>query len=184
MAADQYHIFTPFPPDRFEQIAVNHAKWRSVASHLMGTAVLIWPAIERGFADFMDERTRSQGEEGLRHRGPFYVLAGLSIENLLKAVIIQARSARGEPIIAGKKLVGDLKTHDLVLLARRAGIEVSKVEEDLLVRLKQYVTWAGRYPIPLHESEVADNSSGTMDKLLIERVFSRADDAYMKRLGC
>jgi hypothetical protein len=49
----------------------------------------------------------------------------------------------------GDRLAKDLASHDLLRLLGRAGITLNEAESYLVERLEVFVTWAGRYPIPL-----------------------------------
>jgi len=48
-------------------------------------------------------------------------------------------------------LVGSLKSHNLVALAKQANVPVDGAETRLLERLTTIVTWAGRYPVSVGE---------------------------------
>jgi hypothetical protein len=76
--------------------------------------------------------------------GAVMMLGALAIENLLKAIRIkqvkQLFNSRGAFV---------LDTHDVLKLAEDAGISLSQEEHILLERLEQFITWAGRYPMPL-----------------------------------
>jgi hypothetical protein len=61
---------------------------------------------------------------------------------LLKAVLV----ANDPTLISDEKLKVP-KIHDLVHLARMAGVEVQEDELDLLDRLTMITTWSGRYPV-------------------------------------
>ena len=89
--------------------------------------------------------------EHLQTIGPATLLYGLSLENLLKGVLIKIGGSR----ISNWKLSRwSGSGHDLVALARDAGISLDEVECDLLARLSAYVEWAGRYPIPLSAQDM------------------------------
>lgn len=72
------------------------------------------------------------------------MLGALSIENLLKAICIKKLSP---PFTDRGKF--SLNTHDLHKLANLADIEFTKEENVLLERLTHFISWSGRYPIPL-----------------------------------
>jgi len=66
--------------------------------------------------------------------------AALSIELLLKAIIV----AKGR--IAPK-------THELLDLAREAGVAFSKNQKAMLELLCEFLKWSGRYPVPNTERD-------------------------------
>jgi hypothetical protein len=82
--------------------------------------------------------------------GDLYVhelLLGLSFENLLKGIVAAQRGSAG----SDGKMDNDLTTHDmgkLVKLIDSTKVSISDSEKKVLIDLKSYVDWAGRYPIP------------------------------------
>lgn len=82
-----------------------------------------------------------QHEDSIR-RGKLVVLtnSALSIELLLKAIIV----ANG-----GKAP----KTHELLRLARDAGVAFSNNQEATLEWLSEILKWSGRYPVPNKEED-------------------------------
>jgi len=72
-----------------------------------------------------------------------YMLAGFAVEVLMKGVLVQEGSA------VDLKGRFTLDSHDLLKLAERAALTLSDDESRLLERLQEYLTWAGRYPVPL-----------------------------------
>ena len=98
----EYSIFAVPPgPERFDEVAANHAKWRAVASHLVAAAQLLWPHID---AAFRAKATKPEDLEGLRYRDPFYLLMKLAVENLAKAIIIRRRLILAEKVTNGDVL--------------------------------------------------------------------------------
>jgi hypothetical protein len=77
------------------------------------------------------------------------MLGALAIEDLLKAIRVPMVTA-----LFDKRGAFTLDTHDVLKLAEDAGIPLSKEEHYLLERLKQFLTWAGRYPIPVFSEEM------------------------------
>ncbi len=73
------------------------------------------------------------------------MLGALAIENLLKAVCIKKTS---NPIFDNKGAFA-LRTHNLLWLAEDACVSLSPTENILLERLEQFLSWGGRYPIPV-----------------------------------
>lgn len=84
----------------------------------------------------------------------YFMLVGFGIENLFKArLTIDNRSDYEMQVREQGILPKDLKSHDLVGLAARAGLRCDLSEEDLLRRLTRCSEWAGRYPIPTKWSD-------------------------------
>lgn len=73
------------------------------------------------------------------------LLYGLSLENLLKGLIIRNEGSR---ISSWTLRRWPGRGHNLVSLSKRAGVALDANSCDLLSRLSAYVEWAGRYPIP------------------------------------
>lgn len=100
----------------------------------------------------------------------YYLLAGLSLENLAKGILI----GRNPNVVSSgqldlKMLVGSGNGHDLPNLAHRMVVSLSQREQDLLSRLKEFIVW-GKYPIPLKENKT------------IHQTFSRSDFAIHRRV--
>jgi hypothetical protein len=143
-------------PDVDLSYGVNPQVWRAVAKRLLAAARLVWPPLAealQGYADTREERTPAQARQfadQMEYFAGFFVLAGLAVENALKAHLLEGKIAAGEVIPAGTgviRLFPD-KAHDLVLLADWAKLTLTPGETRLLARLSEYVLWAGRYPIP------------------------------------
>lgn len=83
-------------------------------------------------------------------------LLHLSLEKLLKALVVE-RTREIAP-----------RTHDLLLLARRAGLSPP---DEILVALGEFQVYclAGRYP---------DSEQATLDRDIAERELSRAKEAH------
>ena len=80
------------------------------------------------------------------------LLYGLSLENLLKGIIVKS----GAPVIAKWRIqFGRGSGHNLVHLASKASITLNSDEQDLLNRLTRYVEWAGRYPVAKSPEQMA-----------------------------
>jgi hypothetical protein len=76
----------------------------------------------------------------------FMMIAGFSFENLLKAKM--AFLTPWNDTNAEGQIHPEFKTHDLIVLAKRAHVKLSANETELLERLKEFAIWRGRYPIP------------------------------------
>lgn len=138
----------------FEQHAAEPLQWMYVSRNLLEAASRLWTALDRGLRQVersMKTRKRNTHPDldGLRLRGPFFLLAGCGIENLLKGLIVSQMMGMGKPPTDARTLQLNVRTHDLIALSQRAGVELSESEQELLRRLTTFVVWGGRYPVAL-----------------------------------
>lgn len=75
--------------------------------------------------------------------GVAFMLAGFAVEVLLKALLIQTRV----PLDENGRF--ELRSHHLAQLAVDTGFNLTDDESRLLEKLEEFLTWAGRYPIPV-----------------------------------
>ena len=145
----------------FDQTAADQWKWRSVALSLLFAADTLWKRVRRGLVEF-DEIPRladlsDAADVDLRLRGPFFLLAGLAVENLLKALIVKRMQAENRPVTEGNVLKLERGRHNLLALSGRAQITLSSEEREVLARLSTFVRWAGRYPVPIRKTETTQS---------------------------
>lgn len=76
------------------------------------------------------------------------MLAGFSVENMLKALYVSQNPAFSS---SGRF---DVATHNLRQLADNIALPLTKNERILLERLEHFLTWAGRYPVPLYSNDI------------------------------
>ena len=134
----------------FDKAAADPSAWRSVAFSLLFSAKELWDEIRQGLEEFEAngvEKLSERGSQQLRMRGPFYLLAGLAIENMLKAVIVKRMSDAKKPVTEGDALRIYRGNHDLVGISQQAKVPLSDDERQLLARMSTFVLWAGRYPV-------------------------------------
>ena len=99
----------------------------------------------------------------IQRGGAFLLLAGLAVENLLKAIWVKQHrddDALFECDPNGKKrLSRKLTHHRLGSLAHAVGFKPTSDESELLSRLQHQVEWAGKYPVgldhylPIHKAK-------------------------------
>ncbi|MDI6800454.1 MAG: HEPN domain-containing protein [Thermodesulfovibrionales bacterium] len=70
----------------------------------------------------------------------YYYNAGLSIELLLKAIILAKSKSFGT-------------NHNLIQLSKNSGVSLTKDQECTLELLSEIIIWSGRYPIPKKEGQ-------------------------------
>jgi hypothetical protein len=127
----------------FERTAELPLTWRLMAESLLRAARALVPLIE---ADWRASQDPDQEEFEHPVAEVYMLLAGLAIENLAKAMLVE-----GSPTPVTKKgvLVRRLLSHDLVKLFDQTGLTFTADEIDLAERLQVFVQWAGRYPLPV-----------------------------------
>jgi hypothetical protein len=103
----------------------------------------------------------------------YFLLAGLSLENLAKGILI----GRSPNIVSNgklnlKMLAGSSNGHHLANLAAQAGIQLSAEERNILPRLKEFIVW-GKYPIHLSVSGTVHQSFSCSDFSVIDELFEK-----------
>lgn len=83
--------------------------------------------------------------------GQATMLIGFAIENYLKGLWIEQNNIFTDDLI--DKLPEQIKTHNLVSLAKSLNLELEDHEINALEFFTESVLWQGRYPIPLFVSE-------------------------------
>lgn len=174
----------------YRRILGNNLNWQIFADISLGAASGIWRYVELGRVISQEEipkildgtwpkRKQPVGGALTRWSIPFMFLAGLGIECLLKAIRILQFQAAGKPIATENKrgslaLVNELKTHDLLGMAKAAEIELDQAETELLERLTDFVEWAGRYPVGV-AAEQTGNRAGAYYASDRDTVFALVD---------
>src|SRR5687768_16903271 len=134
-------------PIDFERRSKDPAAWFMVGYTLHYASNVLWTNLRPALKAW-DEKgaPEDKHELALRLRGPFALLAGLSIENMLKGAIQQVTPRAHRQLVTG---------HDLLKLAKRLDLSMTADESDLLERLTRFVRWAGRYPVALDAAETS-----------------------------
>ncbi len=132
------------PVDYFARRETLSRYWHNCASDLHGSAAAIWiSSTDRNVENIVIERTGlSEGFDlGIATPMVFRMLSGMSLELLLKAILI--RQNKTFPT----------KGHDLLKLVERAAMSYTTREAGLLDLLAHAITWQGRYPVPKKRAE-------------------------------
>lgn len=120
-----------------------------------GTSILIWQTRSKELYDAakvvwnskVTKITLENGDTDETHElyRPATLLMGLSLESLIKGLLIQ----NDESLVEDGKLDNKLKTHTLTSLFENAGIEITEQDQiDFLKRLTANVVWISKYAIP------------------------------------
>lgn len=114
--------------------------WRLSALSLERGANILWDTV---LDDWRADFTVDDPDRYWTVSGTFMLLAGLTVENYLKAVCIKRSGAAFD---SNNKFA--FFGHNLVALGETSGLQFSTQELELLERLTNFVEFAGRYPAP------------------------------------
>lgn len=135
------------PATDFQKAGKHPADWRNSGKRLLKGARLAWEQLKKGFGE--------QGatlDEYADYFSPFFLLAGLAVENYLKARILENSIRAGRiPATLDDVIRIVSKSHNLLNLAATAGVSVKEPYRTLLERLTEFVEWSSRYPVPIPE---------------------------------
>ena len=156
----------------FEAAAFSSANWIQKGIDLFESAKLLEPRIQELWGYW---RSKSEGKPAAHvpdhFLGTYFMLMSFSVENFLKAALIQTgslqykrdfRSCVESGVKSVKCFPSELKTHDLFDLSVKAKLSLQEGEEDLLRRLSRCAEWAGRYPSPLRYEEMSKPKTGPL----------------------
>ena len=114
---------------------------------------------------------------------PAVLLMGLSLESLIKGLLIQNDSS----LLDNGKISEKIKTHDLVILFGLANIKITQTNEiEFLKRLTANVIWVAKYAIP---TKVLKTNPQDNNRLFVRRdddfetfkkLFAQVDSGYEK----
>jgi hypothetical protein len=140
----------------FAKVAVTWNQWIGHSGEHLYAAQVLLPHIEQRNAEvqrLMESQHRGTTRMVPCLTGIYFLHCAFSIENALKCVIASRCAKEIESEARRTKRVPKLLLgHDLVELGTRAGFSIGTDEEYALAFLSRYGTWAGRYPLPVHNS--------------------------------
>jgi hypothetical protein len=132
-------------------------QWLSVADDLLESASILESQVREVF-ERLRAHAKDQSVRLISHGvlSIHFMLLSYAIENLFKAGLVRMHSHEyKEDFESKKKFPDELRTHDLVSLARATGFTLDLNREDLLRRLTRSAQWHGRYPAPLDYREMS-----------------------------
>jgi hypothetical protein len=135
-------------PSDFARTAREPGSWLSQATTLSRAAALVYDDLDEAIRDRRLAQPASRERRLLM--GPFMLLSGMAIENLLKSVLIlRDPSIATNTAILKNKWPGRKDGHGLEQMAEDVALSLSAKERQLLKRLEIFVRWGGRYPVAL-----------------------------------
>lgn len=152
---------TNFLKSNFEKIGNTPMFWLIYAETLKRSAEVLYKEYKKGFKS-SNANTRWGAEY---FQMVSFFLYGLAIENALKGLWI----SKDDTLISGGRInEKKLKTHNLLLIAERAGFVTNKQERKILMLLTKYTESLGRYPIPKNLSGYLTPNQARESKDLLE----------------
>jgi hypothetical protein len=117
---------------------------------------------------------------------PAQLLYAYAIENVLKGLMVFKRP----DLIQEHGLHGELATHDLNELAKKAKVTVEQRERSVLEALTNLSKWAGRYPIARGPSDDTPNPNAWLDygsahpimRTFFERAYKELESAVPEQI--
>lgn len=106
------------------------------------------------------------------YKGPVYMLlAGLAVETLIKGIIVGSH----RELVEEQKLSTELTHHNLPRLYKKAGLIENALQNNLLLRLQNYVENFGRYPVTRTKQEMEKMTQtqfcGDTDFISVDRLW-------------
>ena len=135
----------------FAERVLDPRSWVITADDLWSASELLLPALQQRWA-----KTRADpdwrflgGDPPLGLNSIRLMLCAYALENLFKAILVERLSGADKVTVqASGKLPKGFASHNLVVLATRAGIKLTVDESAVLGRLADAAVVFGRYPVP------------------------------------
>lgn len=153
----------------FESEARDSRRWqiradqlRSAAGAVRAAAHEAGVALAQSAVDWVERHELSESERSNLAAATMepvgVLLLGLSVELLLKAALVETKPE----LVSGGKIQPPLGEHSTTELCRALGFELEPRERELLEKLADIVTWAGRYPVPKKAQALAELRVGAV----------------------
>lgn len=165
-------------PFDYERRRSNPGAWFGTSASLRHAAMMLWRELKPAL-DLWVETAPPVNDDvalALRLRGPFAMLMGMAIENMLKGLIVQ-QTPRTE---SATRTVA--QHHQLAQLASDAQFKIDTAERELLKRLTTFIYWAGRYPVPPTAAKAQDSRALRSDDYArLVAMSQRLTDRHLKQ---
>ena len=175
----------------YDMVGQSAMFWMVKAEDLRRAARLIWVGVEHDFNDLRKIRDDNfDAESYLSTITPsvmdtFYFIASLSIENLLKGILI----FDDDDYLRNGKMHGKLITsHDLIDLVKEARIKLNSNEKIFCELGTSCILHWGRYPIPKNKNDTIQSRSikgevfQIFDSLFLH-IANELNDRQKKKIG-
>jgi hypothetical protein len=163
---------------RYREQVLTPLLWIRQADELVAASRKLEPSIRDYWIELGNNLKSAPNSAQPRFRpkrlleGTYFMLVAYAIENYFKAVLVtEFKTEYGREIMLTGELPDPLKEHNLMTLARVAGLNLTETELSLLARLYRNSLWQGRFPVPVNAhqlSRVADHEGQAVVQLLFE----------------
>ena len=150
------------------------ATWTRTAEELLRVANTLEPTIR----DWWKELQHDDGSSRIVGIGAIqsvhFLLVAFAAENYLKAAIVR----RNVDIWRSRlfeSLPRELRSHDLLQLAKKSGFPVDQDAADLLERLERNSVWSARYPVPAKSADLRTVATGADGRSYFTAFFGSGD---------
>jgi hypothetical protein len=137
----------PSPEQRWDHLMASPWAWFDAAWVLKDCATIIG---EKFVADLLaktpPEGRTTEGMPPMAFGPVFQLLAGYSLENVLKGIIIAQNPNIGKDETRWRRLTSG-QGHKLLWLCEEAKISLDESSRQFLERLTEAMLWIGRYPV-------------------------------------
>lgn len=171
--------FNSLLPNRINQ-------WKMSADQFYRASELLWIEISKDHSEIINiqnkEALTSKFETPLYRpwlHKPYFFMICLSIENLLKGLILHYH-----PNLVTDKLHKSVKTHNLTTLSKFLNISFTNEEQEFFEMSVTIIEWFGRYPIPVNSKNSIQSANFDFERIrtTYKKLFFRLSDE-MKRTG-
>ena len=137
--------------------------WKIKADEFYRSSEYLWIEINKDHSELINERKTENVYTRpytpiLDHT--YFLLICLSIENLLKGLILYAN-----PTLIANKLDKSISNHDLEKLSKFTTINFSDDENDFLIMASTIISWYSRYPIPRNANQIIQSANFDYNKI-------------------
>jgi hypothetical protein len=167
---------SPTPAD-FDLTASDLQSWRANAKWLKASADVLFDLFSSQMKTSFDDPSRPElvpVEVGY----VAMMLAGLTLENLAKALVIRWEGLRST---SPGRLPKHLKEHGVRNYLSRGEFQLSDEEQELVERFELFVRWAGRYPVPQHAQGYGKVLAKGSDIQKFRDLYARLDQSLISR---
>lgn len=162
----------------FSERVTDPEQWISKAEELLAAAKILDTEVEAYWSLVHTEGGTVRGPEGRASVQPAYsMLVAYAIENFCKALLIHDHRDNLRNCLLTKvpEFLKRHRAHDLIALAKAAGLNLSIPEEGLLYRLSENAQWMARYPVPMGSDKLSASQQFSDGRVYLT-AYLRPDD--------